>query len=92
MKQLSTDLGFDLLGPIELDLFTDSSGAKGVAVRRGTGKIRHLHTGALWLQQALGDKRFQLHKVNGKLNVGDLETKPVDGATMNRHITALGLE
>ena len=46
-------------------LFVDASAAIGVAQRSGLGKIRHLDTGTLWLQQAVKDKQIGLSKVKG---------------------------
>jgi hypothetical protein len=65
---LAKDLGVELGGR----LFTDSAAAKGVFSRRGCGKVRHLETPTLWVQKAVQDKRFTLHKVDGKRNPADL--------------------
>ena len=81
---LAKDFGFDKLGLLDLELLSDSSSAIGVAIRRGVGKIRHLETGSLWLQQAVAQKRFLVTKVDGKKNVADILTKPVDRTTLQR--------
>ena len=60
-----------------------------MASRRGVGKVRHLHTQALWIQQQIADKRFTLHKERGDENLADLPTKHVDRAVMLRHLTAM---
>ena len=46
-KSISKDLGSDLEGMV----FTDSSAALSMTGRVGAGKIRHLDTGMLWVQQ-----------------------------------------
>ena len=89
ISNLAKDLGFDKLGLLDLELLSDSSSAIGVAIRRGVGKIRHLETGSLWLQQAVAQKRFLVTKVDGKKNVADILTKPVDRTTLQRLLGAL---
>ena len=89
--QLALDFGFDRHGEMDLEVLTDSSAAKGIAVRRGAGKVRHIETGALWVQQALNNGRFALSKVDGKKNVSDLMTKAVDHSTLVKFCAGLGL-
>ena len=48
-----------------MDLETDSSAAKGVATRRGVGKIRHLHTPLLWLQRRVTNRELRVWKAEG---------------------------
>ena len=83
---MAKDLGYEF----ELHVHTDSSAAKGVAGRRGVGKIRHLHTPLLWVQHRLQRGDLKLFKVAGKDNRSDLATKYVDGVTLMRHLEALG--
>ena len=53
----------------------DSSAAKGIAQRRGVGKIRHLSTQTLWLQEIVQRKGVYIYKVAGGDNPADLGTK-----------------
>lgn len=50
-------------------LMVDASAALGVAQRMGVGKIRHLQTGALWLQEQELRKVLRLAKVPGRLTL-----------------------
>ena len=68
---LAADLGITPKGRIH----TDSTAARGICNRRGLGKTRHIHTQFLWKQERLHAKDFQLFKVPGKENPGDLMTK-----------------
>ena len=52
-------------------LYVDASAAIGVAQRVGLGKIRHLDTGSLWVQQAVRRKQIGLLKVKGTENPAD---------------------
>ena len=78
----------------ELDpwLYVDASAAIGVAQRNGLGKIRHLDTQSLWLQEAVRKKRIGLEKVKGTENPTDLMTKFTDLATLDKLCALMGLE
>ena len=56
-------------------VWTDSSAAIGICSRQGLGKLRHLDTHTLWIQQAVRNKRIELKKVPGEANPADLLTK-----------------
>ncbi len=48
--------------PISPWMFVDATAAIGVAQRVGLGKLRHLETQSLWLQEAVRAKRIGLSK------------------------------
>ena len=75
----------------DLTVKTDAVAAVGVCKRRGLGKIRHLATADLWIQERLRRGDFQLLKVQGHDNAADVLTKHVDRATLERHMAGLGL-
>ena len=56
MVAMSEDFG----DKIDAFLYADASAAIGVAGREGLGRIRHLDTQSLWLQQALRQRRLGL--------------------------------
>ena len=56
------------------------------------GRIRHLDTQSLWLQQALRQRRLGLSKVLGTENPSDLMTKHVDAKLLGEHIHSMGCE
>ena len=58
-----------------LRVWTDSSAAIGICSRQGLGKLRHLDTHTLWIQQAVRTGRVDLRKVAGEVNPADLFTK-----------------
>eukprot|EP00959_Pyramimonas_sp_CCMP1952_P119366 2495595-Pyramimonas_sp.AAC.1 len=49
LKTLAKDMGVAL----EIALKCDATAGKGIAERRGVGRVRHLHTPLLWLQRAV---------------------------------------
>jgi hypothetical protein len=56
-------------------LHFDASAAKGIASRRGVGRIKHLRTETLWLQQAVTTRDLEVCKIDGEVNPADLGTK-----------------
>ncbi|HJM58771.1 MAG TPA: Ty1/Copia family ribonuclease HI, partial [Planctomycetota bacterium] len=70
-QALLRDFGVD----IPLRVWTDSSAAVGICSRQGLGKLRHLDTHTLWIQQAVRSGRVDLRKVLGSENPADLLTK-----------------
>ena len=70
----------------------DASAAIGFAQRKGLGRVRHLSTQSLWIQDAVREKRLTLEKVNGSDNPADLLTKHVPAEIMERHMRKVGLQ
>ena len=74
VKAMALDFGMHI-SPF---LHVDASAAIGIAHRKGLGKVRHLDTQSLWIQDALLERRLQLHKVLGTSNPADMMTKVLD--------------
>jgi len=72
-RALLRDLGYEL--PVVV--YTDSSAAMGICNRQGLGKLRHLDTHSLWVQQAVRTGRIVVRKVKGTENPADLFTKHI---------------
>jgi hypothetical protein len=70
-QSLLEDLGLK----VPLRVWTDSSAAIGICSRQGLGKLRHLDTHMLWVQQAVRSRRIDLRKVAGEENPADMFTK-----------------
>ena len=66
---------FVLDEPLEHVRFTDSSSARQLASRQGSGKIRHLAGKLLWIQEKTADNTFKLRQVPTAFNVADIRTK-----------------
>ena len=84
---IMTDMGFDVLVHSlgHSQVHTDSSAAKGMASRKGLGKVRHVEVNQLWIQQEVAAGRVKIVKVKGQNNMADILTKHVDGETLKRH-------
>ena len=60
---------------VVLNIYLDSSAARGVFQREGVGRIRHLETKSLWVQKGLKEKKFQLMAVDTQNKAADIHTK-----------------
>ena len=77
---------------LEMDLVvaSDSSAARGTASRRGLGKLRHVQTRYLWIQERVAKNELKIVAVGTKQNVADLCTKPVNKDTCEKRMKTLG--
>lgn len=57
------------------EVHTDSTAARGMAMRKGAGRVRHLDTKLCFVQDYVENRRVKILKVDTKLNVADLNTK-----------------
>ena len=85
---LCEDLGWKLPKPVEIRI--DASACLGIAARRGAGRIRHIATPTLWLQQAVHEGRIVVLKVKGTANPADLGTKHVEKAIIDHAWKTMG--
>ena len=60
---------------VQVKVLADSTAAIGMARRLGLGRVRHLATADLWLQQGVRNGNFVLAKHPGISNSADLMTK-----------------
>ena len=71
-------------------MHVDASAALGVIQRKGVGKIRHLHVGALWLQEQQVRNAIAFQKIPGTSNPADLFTKHLSREVIEKYIMMLG--
>ena len=62
----------------------DASAAIGIVRRMVLGKVRHLNTSWLWVQEKEASRELQYHKVKGSDNNSDLFTKALDHDSIRR--------
>ena len=72
-------------------MHTDATAAIGIARRRGMGKIRHLDTTDLWVQEKIRSGRVELLKIPGAENPADVMTKYVDRALLEKMVSKMGM-
>ncbi len=70
-QALLADIGIK----VPIRVWTDSSATIGICGRQGLGRLRHVDTRCLWIQQRVRDGTMQLYKVRGEENPADLFTK-----------------
>ena len=74
------------------EIFVDSSAAIGVASRKGSGKLRHVRVGDLWIQELVEEEEVMLRKIQGSQNIADAFTKYLSQKTMNEHLHRMNTE
>ena len=62
----------------------DSSAAQGIVSSRGTGRVKHLRTQQLWVQEAAATGRLRFVKIPRANNYADLMTHHWDLAVGTR--------
>ena len=76
---------------IPLRLLTDSSAAKGIIMRNGVGKVKHLEVKCLWVQERESAGDFVCIKVPRLENCSDLLTHHYSESEVRLHLTRMGL-
>jgi hypothetical protein len=86
--ELAKDWGIQLLGRVLID----SSAALAVVRRKGSGKLRHIRVGSLWVQQTEKEGRLAYKKVLGTKNPSDLLTKGLGATAIMQHTARVSQE
>ena len=84
-QSLLADLGISS----DIHMYTDSSAAKGIASRKGIGKVRHIEVNQLWLQDKVSSGTITLTKVVGTENHADILTKHASARVLEGHLHGL---
>ena len=66
--------------PVKVDVITDSSSCRAFSQRQGVGRLKHVETKYLWLQQMIKDTVISMHGIATLLNMSDLGTKKLTKA------------
>ena len=75
---------------IPIDIHMDATAGAAIGARRGLGRVKHIDTAFLWVQDVVGKRLVHIRKVDTKDNVADILTKPVDWSTVERHMLTIG--
>jgi len=76
---------------VDMELETDSSAAKGAALRLGAGKrMRHLEMNVYHIQDLLNSKAMSIVKIPGTKNIADIGTKYLPKDTLIKLIQLVG--
>ena len=71
---------------LQCELYCDSAAALGITQRAGIGKVRHLRTQGLWVQEVRVSGRIVYRKVLGEKNPADLLTKHMSAELSEKHL------
>ena len=69
---------------VSAKIHADSTAALAIANRKGSGKLRHINVGMLWLQEKRAQDIVDYLKIEGAENPADLMTKHVSPAIMQK--------
>jgi hypothetical protein len=86
IQALAHDLGWTF----GIVIMVDATAAQGIAARTGLGRVRHMETRVLWVQQAVKEGRFRICKIPGKSNPADILTKPLSAEVMKPALQMMG--
>ena len=82
IKSMHAEMGIH----VRIRVSTDASAAKGIASRRGLGKVRHIEVHQLWVQDKVASGEIEVRKVDGKANLADMLTKHVGSEDIRVHM------
>jgi len=88
IKSLVADMG----SKVQIVMYSDASAGRSLAFRNGLGKVRHIETKFLWVQDLVRDGRIRLLKVLGKRNPADIGTKHLSILEMQGKLQEMGLK
>ena len=91
LRFLVNETALENTGKVTLTLHTDSSSAKAVWQRRGSGRLKHIDTRMLWLQRMLRKQYIRLQKVPTMYNPSDLTTKKLSRAHRELLMSIIGI-
>ena len=86
LMSLMKDLGVHVAGSV----LGDASACLGIIQRKGLGKVRHIDTSYLWVQERAARKEILYGKIWGKKNPADLMTKYLPAEVIREHLERLG--
>ena len=77
---------------MEVLVLSDSSAARAFSQRIGLGRMRHIQTRYLWLQERVKEGHLRVLPIRGKNNPADLLTKALSGVKRQKFMKTLGFE
>ena len=88
VKSALFDFGILVGGVIK----SDASAALGIIQRQGLGKLRHIDTSFLYIQQINVDRVLRFEKTSGDSNPSDICTKGLAGPKIMKFIERMSME
>ena len=69
---------------MKIHILMDATAGKAIGSRRGLGKVKHLDTIFLWVQEHVTSGRITIGKIHTTMNFADILTKAVAGPLLMR--------
>ena len=85
---MAKDFGVQL----KLRVFMDATAGAAIGSRRGLGRVKHIDTVFLWVQEAVGSGRFTIARKHTSENLADILTKAVDQNLLGKFMRVMGFE
>ena len=76
----------------QVNLYLDSSAARGIITRQGVGRVKHLQIRTLFLQELHKQGTLSVHPVGTKENTADIGTKPLSAKRIKLLLHWLGFQ
>ena len=77
---------------LRIELFGDSTAAKGILMRSGSGSVKHLSTKQLWVQGKVEKGEVKVTKIKRTVNVADSCTHAWGKGEADRHFRVAGVK
>ena len=74
----------------KLTCCVDATAAIGIASRRGLGKLKHVDTVFLWIQERIENLKITIIKKHTTEMIADMLTKFVSNKDLVRHLNSMG--
>lgn len=71
-------------------IWTDASAARGLALRAGHSRMKHMESRLLWPQERVSARHLQVLKLRREVNCADLFTKALDAQSIQKHLRIIG--
>ena len=86
IRSLALDWNLDY----KLAVNTDATAAIGIASRRGLGRVKHVDTIFLWIQERIDQLKIAVHKKHTSDMLADMLTKFLTNREIVKHLTGMG--
>ena len=88
LRHLAQFMGY---GVAKLRSRSDSSAARGMCVREGVGRVRHIDAGMFWIQQRVQAREIEVKAVPTAINPADIGTKSLGRARARGLMCLIGM-
>ena len=85
-------IAHDLNVRLSIRIWMDATAGAAIGSRRGLGKVKHIHTVFLWVQQYVTKKLITISKVSTTDNYADIITKAVTARTIEKMMHLMNFE